>query len=354
MAHLVDQLRLVYSGKKVLVTGHNGFKGTWLVALLNHLGADVVGISLEIDSQSPFKEFHQEGPHTSITQDIREYLQLKRFISDIDPDLVFHLAAQPLVLESYKFPRETFETNVQGTANLLDALSGTKYLGAVVATTDKVYLNIESGREFEEDDQLWGHDPYSLSKTGTELVVQAWRNNPMFSSKNFVTVRAGNVFGPGDRGAQRLVPDILRSIYSSDILEIRSPNAVRPWQYVLDPLYGYLIVGMNLLLGHKLQPSYNFGPNDHSFLTVLELVQRINSMLTFQYRITNSSDHLESGILRLNSQRARQELSWNYFTDVDSGLKKLIEIDSSIIRMPVIQYHVEEYFSRIAVFESGT
>lgn len=345
MANLVDQLRLVYSGKKVLVTGHNGFKGTWLVALLNHLGADVVGISLEIDSQSPFKEFHQEGPHTSITQDIREYLQLKRFISDIDPDLVFHLAAQPLVLESYKFPRETFETNVQGTANLLDALSGTKYLGAVVATTDKVYLNIESGREFEEDDQLWGHDPYSLSKTGAELVVDAWRNIPEHSDKKLITARAGNVFGPGDRARNRLFPDLFRAISSDSTLMVRSPNSIRPWQFVLDPLMGYLIAGKLILSNSQVSNSFNFGPSENSFLTVGDIVEQFAIIREVKYEFALVSSDIEARILKLNSTLARRELNWLSATPINAAMKMFLDFEGETIGCAQVVELVENYLT---------
>ncbi len=190
MVSLVDRLKSAYSGKRIVVTGHNGFKGSWLVGMLNFLGAEVDGISLPINSHSPFQGFHSKGPHRSHEIDIRDFASLSRLIRKLKPELVFHFAAQSLVLNSYVEPRETFETNVLGTANLLQALIPGTYSGIITTTTDKVYMNDESGTKFRETDVLWGHDPYSLSKTGTELVVSAWRNLDVESKTKYVTVRA--------------------------------------------------------------------------------------------------------------------------------------------------------------------
>ena len=270
MESLVDRLRSTYSGKRIVVTGHNGFKGSWLVGLLNYLGADVDGISLPINSYSPFRDFHLKGPHRSHEIDIRDLASLSRLIGNLQPELVFHLAAQSLVLNSYVDPRETFETNVMGTANLLHSLSPGTYRGIITTTTDKVYMNDESGTKFKESDVLWGHDPYSLSKTGTELVVSAWRNLDMESKTKYVTVRAGNVIGAGDFSENRLLPDLLRGISQNHLVEIRNPESIRPWQYVLDPLVGYLLIGNKIFSGGRINNAYNFGPPDESFVSVLE------------------------------------------------------------------------------------
>jgi CDP-glucose 4,6-dehydratase len=351
LANLVDRLHSAYSGQRVLVTGHNGFKGSWLVALLNYFGAEVVGVSLEIENYSPFKNFHASGTHKSIVQDIRDFNGLQKLVSDLNPDLVFHLAAQPLVLKSYEIPRETFETNVQGTANLLSALSGPNLRGVVIATTDKVYQNDESGREFKEQDQLWGHDPYALSKTGTELVVDAWRGLPAKSARQLITVRAGNVFGPGDRAPDRLVPDLIRCIENSSVLEVRNPNSIRPWQYVLDPLLGYVMVGNQILDSKGISHSYNFGPQEGTFLSVSQFLNQIQKLISFDINIKQTNTNLESEILKLDSSLATRELGWKSVTNISAGINYLLKIDKPSITTPTIMEHVHEYINELADYE---
>ena len=343
MEDLVNLLRKTYAGKRVLVTGHNGFKGSWLVSFLNGLGADVSGISLEIECESPFKEFHHEGKHHSYIIDIRNYGLLKHQINLINPEIAFHLAAQPLVLESYKNPRETFEINVQGTVNLLDVLTDTECLGVVVATTDKVYKNDDGGTTFRETDTLWGHDPYSFSKTGAELAVSAWRNLPKSGGCSFVTVRAGNVYGAGDRSADRLFPDLLRSIQTESTVQIRNPDSVRPWQYVLDPLLGYLLVGVKILNKSPVGLSYNFGPNEESFLSVSEFVNTLADISQLNYEMLDQVDTLESKILRLNSAKALEELNWQSTTSLEDGLRQTLELESTNLGVDACYSHVEKY-----------
>lgn len=345
LANLVERLNSVYSGQRILVTGHNGFKGSWLVALLNYLGAEVVGLSLEIDDESPFKNFHSSGTHGSITQDIRDFSGLNTIICDINPNLVFHLAAQPLVLKSYEIPRETFETNVQGTANLLSALNGPNLKGVVVATTDKVYLNDESGREFKEQDQLWGHDPYSLSKTGTELVVDAWRKLSNFSSIPLVTVRAGNVFGPGDRAKDRLFCDLVNSASTGSQLVIRNPQSIRPWQFVLDPLMGYLMVGEAILTGQKVSHSYNFGPSSDSFINVQTFTHEFTKHFPVDCTFEENTNTKESKILKLNSDLAQIELGWTPMTSIEDGLAISIAQELPQIKFENPRILIEDYLN---------
>jgi CDP-glucose 4,6-dehydratase len=341
--NLVDLLRKSYAGKRVLVTGHNGFKGSWLVSFLNWLGADVSGISLEIASDSPFKNFHLQGKHRSHIIDIRNYEMLKYQIKLINPEIGFHLAAQPLVLESYKNPRETFEIDVQGTANLLDIVTDTDCFGVVVATTDKVYKNDESGRAFSETDTLWGHDPYSLSKSGAELAVSAWRNLPKSARCTLVTVRAGNVYGAGDRSADRLLPDLLRSIRAETTVQIRNPDSVRPWQYVLDPLLGYLLVGVKILNKTPVGLSYNFGPNEESVLSVSEFVHTLSGITQLNFEMLNQEDTLESKILKLDSTKALEELRWHSMTSLEDGLRQTLEIEASNLGVDACDSHIEKY-----------
>jgi CDP-glucose 4,6-dehydratase len=343
MEDLVDQLRSAYSGKRVLITGHNGFKGSWLVALLAYLGAETHGISLEISHDSPFKNFHKQNLGSSYIIDIRNFALLKAQIESINPEIVFHLAAQSLVLDSYVKPRETFEVNVQGTVNLLDSLTNTDCLGVIATTTDKVYKNDDTGVMFKESDELWGHDPYSLSKTGVELAVEAWRNLPKGKKCTFVTVRAGNVFGPGDRARHRLLPDLLHSIQSNLVAEIRSPESVRPWQYVLDPLFGYLLLGSKILDNHEVQNAYNFGPAEDSFVSVLEFVNKLKDIADFEFTIVKPKLNLESKILKLDSSLAQNRLGWKGTTSLTSGLKYSLALDHPQIGMKRCLKHVEEY-----------
>lgn len=346
MEDLVTQLRGAYSGKRVLVTGHNGFKGSWLVSLLNSLGAEVHGISLEIEPGSPFKVLHQDGPHKSYTQDIRDFEGLSYLVAKIDPHLVFHLAAQALVLDSYERPLETFEVNIQGTANLLEAVILTNSLGVVVATTDKVYKNDNSGGHFKESDELWGHDPYSLSKTGTELVVSAWRNLPRAHKCKFVTVRAGNVFGPGDRSPNRLIPDLVKGIGLQTEVVIRNPESVRPWQFVLDPLVGYLLVGEKIIHAETLSGAYNFGPNEESFVTVSTICNLFKMKAPVNLTTVHSEGNLEASILKLDYTLARRELLWEPRTNLERGLEVTVEMERELLDSKRISELFSTYFSR--------
>jgi CDP-glucose 4,6-dehydratase len=345
MESLVDQLRSTYRGKRVLITGHNGFKGSWLAAQLGFLGAKVYGISLEESENNPFQQFHLCGDHVSYVQDIRNFDSLKSLVQEINPEIVFHLAAQSLVLDSYDRPRETFEINVQGTANLLDSVLSTSCLGVVVATTDKVYRNENAGEGFKESDELWGHDPYSFSKTGTELVVAAWRNLNIDSECKLISVRAGNVFGPGDRAQNRLIPDLVRGMFTGEEIQIRNPDSVRPWQFVLDPLLGYLLVGRKILRSDVTESAYNFGPNPDSFITVGEFVLLFSKLKSIKFKSVRSESILESKVLKLNSDLAKSDLNWNSSVPLSQGLKYLVELESDQISQTQMYSLVSKHFS---------
>ena len=345
MESLVEQLKPAYAGKRVLVTGHNGFKGSWLVALLEYLGAEVYGVSLVTKEDSPFKNFHTLRKGSSYIQDIRDFKNLSSLINDINPELVFHLAAQALVLESYKIPRETFEINVQGTVNLLDSISTSVCRGVVVVTTDKVYKNDNTGKIFKESDELWGHDPYSFSKSAAEFAVAAWRNLPSLKECALITVRAGNVFGPGDRSHNRLLPDLLKGVRTKSVTEIRNPDGIRPWQYVLDPLVGYLLLGLNILEGKLSESSYNFGPNEDSFISVSEFVAKLKAMIPVRIQINKSEQDLESKILKLDSRLAKNDLNWYTMTSLELGLTYTVELDLKVNDPKFILNHVESFLS---------
>lgn len=340
---LVNQLRTSYSGKRVLVTGHNGFKGTWLVALLKSLGAEVYGLSLQIESNSPFKVFHSSGDHESIIQDICDFPGLTRVINEINPEVVFHLAAQSLVLDSYEKPLDTFRVNIIGTANLLEATLNTSCKGIVVVTTDKVYKNANEGLTFKETDILWGHDPYSLSKTGTELVVSAWRSLPIVGKRQIVSVRAGNVFGPGDRANNRLLPDLVIGLKTGQETIIRNPESIRPWQFVLDPLMGYLIVGMRILSEQKLCEAYNFGPDEKSFISVHELVEIFRKIAPLTIKLINDERGLEAKILKLDSSLAISDLGWIPVTTLSQGIEISLKIEDDEISAEAIRSFIANY-----------
>ena len=262
----LDQLPHLHSlSGPVLITGHSGFKGTWLTLLLEKLGIEVTGFSLSPEKNSLFDRASRSGAISEVFADIRDYQRLDSYINAVKPSAIIHMAAQPLVLESYRIPRETFEVNVMGTANVLDSAFNTDSVQAVVVvTTDKVYRNDNSGRAFIESDPLEGKDPYSASKVGTEAVVAAWQQIQRTSGgPKVVAVRAGNVIGGGDWGDNRLLPDLIRSFSSGQKMTVRNPASTRPWQHVLDPLSGYIST-LESVLNHEQITSINFGPESRS------------------------------------------------------------------------------------------
>ena len=269
-----------WSGKRVLVTGHTGFKGAWLALWLHHLGAKVFGISLPaVTTPNLFSLAGIQAITDSHLCDIRDAGALAVLINKAQPEIVFHLAAQALVHASYRDPLTTFATNVQGTANLLDALRGTDSVRAVVAvTTDKVYKNLEQPYPYRETDALGGHDPYSASKAAAEIVIASYRDSYL-SEKGIAvaSARAGNVIGGGDWSEDRLIPDAIRSWNANQPLQIRRPQATRPWQHVLEPLAGYIKLAEELWHQLAVAGAYNFGPETHEAATVRQVVQLAQS-----------------------------------------------------------------------------
>ncbi|MEP7279232.1 MAG: CDP-glucose 4,6-dehydratase [Bacteroidota bacterium] len=317
----LQQLQNFYSGKKVFLTGHTGFKGAWLTALLHSLGATVKGYALDPEpGPGLYKLLQPLQLEESIIADIRDKERLSRELLAFQPDFIFHLAAQSLVRRSYSIPAETFDVNVTGTANLLEALTRLKgKCSAVIVTTDKVYENKEQNILYREEDRLGGYDPYSASKACTELVVNAFRNsffNPSGHTqhqKTIASARAGNVIGGGDWSADRLVPDIIRALQKEQTIAVRNPGAIRPWQHVLEPLTGYLLLAAQL---HEAPAScataYNFGPYPDDHLTVKELV----SIAVTQWGggnwqdVSDAHQPHEAGLLQLNIGRATKDLPW--------------------------------------------
>ncbi len=318
-----ENLTLFYKGKRVLVTGHTGFKGAWLCTILHSLGAQVKGYSLAPEHENSLFNLLQPFVESeSVIADIRNKEILKNELHAFEPEIIFHLAAQALVRRSYQIPAETFDINVTGTANLLESMAGLPgKCVTVIITTDKVYLNKENDKPFEEDDTLGGHDPYSASKACTELTVDAFRNS-FFSPvnlekghrKRIVTARAGNVIGGGDWSADRIIPDIIRSFEAGKPAIIRNPNSIRPWQHVLEPLNGYLLLGMLLNdYSSEFSNAYNFGPLLGDHFTVRQLADFSIQKWAESKWIDGSSnaEPHEATLLKLNISRAKKELGWH-------------------------------------------
>lgn len=304
-----------WRGKRVLLTGHTGFKGAWLHFWLKQLGAHVQGMSLApATDPSLFDLLGNDGAHPKGIIDVRDRVAVLARIKAADPEIVFHLAAQPLVRAGYREPVETFETNVQGTVNLLDALRVAGDLRAiVVVTTDKVYENPESAEPFVEADPLGGHDPYSASKAAADIVTASYRRSYFLPrGVGLATARAGNVIGGGDWAADRLIPDAVRALTSGKVLDIRRPDAVRPWQHVLEPLNGYMLLAEKLWNAPEAGPAYNFGPDPESTATVREILE----LSAPYFELSNigwgdgSDGPHEAGLLTLDSKKAADELGF--------------------------------------------
>ena len=318
----------IWRGRRVLVTGHTGFKGGWLSLWLAHLGAEVHGLALAPNTTPALFDVARvsENMHHRLG-DIRDPATLSASMRDAAPEIVFHLAAQPLVREGYRDPRTTMETNVMGTMNVLEAVRSTPTVKAVVViTTDKCYQNPESNRPFREDDALGGHDPYSASKACAEIVSAAWREAFLADRVALATARAGNVIGGGDWAADRLIPDALRAWQSGQTLTIRYPRAVRPWQHVLDALAGYLQLGERLLKGEG-QGAWNFGPADEDCLPVDELLQILAGHwgAGADWAVDAAPQLHEAGLLRLDSSKARAELCWRPALNLSRALAVTVE-----------------------------
>lgn len=307
-----------WRNKKVLITGHTGFKGGWLSLWLYNKGAKVIGYSLApVTKPNLYESLNLDKKVTSVFGDIRDLEGIKKVVKKYKPEIVFHLAAQPLVKKSYQNPIETYETNVIGTANVLEAVRQTHTVKVVVCiTTDKCYENNEWVWPYREEDKLGGYDPYSSSKACAELVIASYRNSFFSSKHNKVQVastRAGNVIGGGDWSKDRLVPDIIKSIFEKKDLEIRNPNSIRPWQHVLDPLFGYIILAEKLWAnGSEYAQAWNFGPDNEGVVPVKEILNHLGKSLNKKIAVkkSNGKNPHEAGLLLLDSSKAKRKLNW--------------------------------------------
>ena len=313
-----------FGGRRVLVTGHTGFKGSWLALWLRELGAQVSGISL--DPETSPNHWDLLGLEINDHRhDIRDADGLQRLVAAARPDIVFHLAAQPLVRRSYGDPLATWSTNVVGTANLLEACRSAPSVSAiVVVTTDKCYENRDWEWGYRENDRLGGHDPYSASKAATELVVASYRQSFFHEpgSPLLASARAGNVIGGGDWSEDRLIPDLVRARAAGAPLEIRSPQATRPWQHVLEALSGYLLLGQGLLQGRRdFARAWNFGPDGDSNCSVEQLLTAIKrEWPAIEWRQTGKPMLHEANLLQLDATLARQKLGWRPIWSLNQAL----------------------------------
>jgi CDP-glucose 4,6-dehydratase len=314
----------VWQGKSVLVTGHTGFKGSWLALCLMELGAKVTGFALPPNSSpSHWNLLRLDVPDNR--GDIRDFDRLSSVFAQSQPEIVFHLAAQPLVRRSYRDPLETWSTNVMGTVHVLEACRRTESVRAiVVVTTDKVYANQERSRGYRENDRLGGHDPYSSSKAACELVVDSYRKSFLQSANSplLASARAGNVIGGGDWSQDRLIPDLVRAVGQDKPLEIRCPQATRPWQHVLECLNGYLLLGEELLTGNRdCGEAWNFGPDVEGNLSVVAILSRLKSYWPdLEWRQSDETQPHEANLLCLDNSKSKARLGWKPVWNIDQGL----------------------------------
>ena len=325
-----------WRGKRVLITGHTGFKGSWLSLWLASLGAHVTGYALgPSSSPSLFNLANINSALVNVEADIRNLEQLRKSLAENQPEIVFHLAAQSLVRTSYEDPLLTYETNVMGTANLLESIRSLKLPCSVVnVTTDKCYENKEWYWGYREVDPLGGFDPYSNSKACSELVTASYRSSFFHPSKYekhkvaLATARAGNVIGGGDWAKDRLIPDVLKALEDSQTLEIRSPNSVRPWQHVFEPLNGYLMLAEQLHTnGPEFSKAWNFGPNEQDTYTVADVANKVSQLWGKQnaWRAASGEHPHEANYIKLDASLARNELGWSPVLCIDKSLKLIVD-----------------------------
>lgn len=339
----MDYFNGVFKGKTILVTGHTGFKGSWLSLWLQNLGANVIGYALDpYTKEDNFIVTGLSNKIEDIRGDIRDYQKLTMVFEKYNPEFVFHLAAQPLVRLSYEQPRETYEINIMGTVNILEAARKSHSVKVLInVTSDKCYENKEWIWGYRENDPMGGYDPYSSSKGCAELVISAYTRsffNSKTISKNRIaaaSVRAGNVIGGGDWSKDRIIPDSIRSLRNNQAIQIRNPNAVRPWQHVLEPLTGYLLLASKLYQhSDKYVGAWNFGPEYSSVLTVKQIVEKLISKWGSGswHDLSNLNALHEANLLSLDISKARNLLKWQPVLNIDTALDYVVEWYKALIR----------------------
>jgi CDP-glucose 4,6-dehydratase len=319
--------RAFWQGRRVLVTGHTGFKGAWLTLWLTSMGADVTGLSDGVPTEpSLFALAGVADDARSVQADVRDGALVHQAVASSKPDVVLHLAAQPFVRRSYEDPAQTWAVNVGGTINVLDAARHAEVPVTVVVTSDKCYDNdpARPPRPFVEGDPMGGHDPYSSSKGAAELAVDAWRRS---YEMRVATGRAGNVIGGGDWGEDRLIPDIMRAASAGTPIAIRRPDAIRPWQHVLEPLSGYLLLAERLWDDSSYAEGWNFGPDPQDARPVRHVVERITDLWPGEltWDLDPGPHPHEAGFLALDSAKARERLGWTPTWNLDAALERIVE-----------------------------
>jgi len=358
---MVNKFNNIYKGRKVFITGHTGFKGSWICLLLHKLGADVYGYALDPPTNpSLFIEANVGEIITSTIGDIRDYKFLLQTIKEIQPEIIIHMAAQPLVMESYKNPRETYEINVMGTVNIFESARQVESVKVILnITTDKCYENKEWHWGYRENEPMGGYDPYSSSKGCSELITGAFRNS-YFNIDSFekhgiviASARAGNVIGGGDWAADRLIPDFIRSIIEGEQLKIRNPYSIRPWQHVLEPLSGYItLVAKMSDIGIKYSGAWNFGPDDRDAKNVEWITNKLCELWGngISYEIDINPQPHEASYLKLDCSKANNELLWFPKWNIEKAIELIIEwnkawLGKGDIRQVCIK-QIEEYFNK--------
>lgn len=357
---LVDLFGGIYKKRKVLITGHTGFKGSWLCILLNKLGADVYGYALEPPTNpSLYVEAEIDNFVTSYIGDIRDFEYLRKVISIVQPEIVIHMAAQPLVRMSYKLPVETYSINVMGTVHLLEACRLIPSVRAIVnVTSDKCYENKEWHWGYRENEPMGGYDPYSNSKGCAELVTSSYRNS-YFNPKDYhnhgvaiASARAGNVIGGGDWAEDRLLPDFFRAIMQQKEVIIRSPYAIRPWQHVLEPLSGYLSLAEKLFsVGPKYGEGWNFGPNDFDSKNVEWIIDSICHMWGegASYSIDGNPHPHEANYLKLDCSKVQAELNWFPRWNIQTTIETIVHWNKAFLKgeniRNITEEQIEKYFN---------
>lgn len=333
----VDIFDNLYRGKRVLVTGHTGFKGSWLSIWLHELGAEVVGVSLDPVTERDNYVLSGIGEkiHADLREDIRNGERIKEIFAEYRPEIVFHLAAQPLVRLSYEIPVETYQTNVMGTINVMEAIRATDSVKVgVMITTDKCYENREQIWGYRENEPMGGYDPYSSSKGAAEIAIASWRRS-FFNPEKFAehgkaiaSVRAGNVIGGGDWALDRIIPDCIRALESGKSIDIRSPKAIRPWQHVLEPLGGYMLLAMKMWESPtEYCEGWNFGPRPESISTVWEVASKVVSNYG-KGELRDISDPLalhEAKLLMLDISKAKFRLGWEPAMNIDETIRMTVD-----------------------------
>ena len=315
-----------YKGRKVFVTGHNGFKGSWMCRILEDAGADVCGFSLPLENESPFRSMKLKKIR-SIEGDVGNIDEVSEAVTSFNPEVVIHMAAQPLVLESYRDPAGTYRTNVMGTVNILEAVRKCDSVRSFVnVTTDKVYRNLERPEGYREDEVLDGFDPYSNSKSCSELVTASYKRS-FFKDVPVSTCRAGNVIGGGDRAKDRLIPDCVRSAERGEPIAVRNPNSVRPFQHVLDPVLAYLLLAAEQFKDPGSAGCYNIGPDDGDEATAKGIAtlfcENWKGSTWFAHKGTEGPH--EAGTLRLNSEKFRRKFNWKPRWNISDAVKRTVE-----------------------------